>query len=273
MPEGHSIHRLARAHGRWLVGRAFRADAPRGGLPAEALLGVSGRALLSAGAHGKHLFLRFEGGARLHLHLGLLGRIRHFRAGAPPPSASCQLRLASPHATLHVLGAPVVEVLDAAGEAAVRARLGVDPLHPVASPARAHALLRAAPGPLAAALLEQGRLAGVGNILRAEALHLAGLPPLLPARALGGPDFSRLWEALRTLMVDAARDGRILSPGAPPPPRTEPGRRREDRYRVYGRAGQACPRCGTAVEKRALAGRALYLCPGCQGAGPSSQQA
>ena len=265
MPEGNILHRIARIHHRWLVGRSFIADSPQGRFSRDARR-LSGRALEHVEAHGKHLFYRFEGGPLLHLHLGLFGSLRHFRAQALPPSPACRLRLASPHATLHLVGPQACELLTPEAEVLLRSRLGEDPLRPDASPERAFASLRRGRLPLAVALLDQTRLAGVGNILRAEALFLARLPPLLPASELSPAEFERLWDALRSLMEDAARDGRIVSPQAPLVPGTLPGRRREDRFSLYGRAGQPCPLCATPVRRLELAGRGLFFCAPCQAA-------
>lgn len=262
MPEGHSIHRVARVHRRWLVGRRFTAESPQGRFEAGARV-LSGRVLTGVEAHGKHLFHTFEGGVRLHIHLGLFGMIRHFRGGAPRPSEACRLRLASPFATLHLSGPNTCELLEPEAEAELRARLGEDPLRADARPERALELLRRCRGPLALALLDQGRIAGVGNILRAESLFLAGLPPLMPACALEPEDFARLWEALRRMLEDGARDGLVVTPGAPPVP--SPGRKRAERFCVYDRAGLPCPRCGAKVRRQELGGRGLYYCAGCQG--------
>ncbi|MBM7117568.1 Fpg/Nei family DNA glycosylase [Archangium primigenium] len=263
MPEGNIIHRLARVHRRWLVGRRFTADSPQGRFAAEAPH-LSGRVLEDVRAHGKHLFHHFEGGVRLHVHLGLFGTIRHFRAQATPPSPACRLRLASPHATLQLSGPQTCELLTPDAEAALRARLGEDPLHADASRERAFAALRQVRAPIATALLDQSRISGVGNILRAEALFLARLSPHLPASDLRAPDFERLWTALRQLLEDAARDGRIVPPHAPPTALTLPGRRREDRFCVYDREDLPCPHCATPVARVPLAGRSLFFCPRCQ---------
>jgi formamidopyrimidine-DNA glycosylase len=261
MPEGHSIHRVARVHRRWLVGRRFTADSPQG--RTEVVHALSGRTLLNVDAHGKHLFHTFEGDVRLHIHLGLFGRIRHFRKDAPVPSPACRLRLASDGATLHLSGPSACELLSLEEEAELRARLGEDPLRVDASPDRAYARLTRGRMPLAQALLDQGRIAGVGNILRAEALFVARLPPLLPACELERDAFDRLWSAMRALLQDGVRDGLIVTPGAPPLP--SPGRKRAERFCVYSRAGLPCPRCGAKVTGQPLAARTLYFCAACQG--------
>jgi len=264
MPEGNIIHRLARVHDRWLTGRRFVADSPQGRF-VEGARAVSGRTLRSVEAHGKHLFYGFDGGVRLHVHLGLFGHVRHYGSAAPAPSAACRLRLASPFVTLHLAGPAACELLTREEEAALRARLGEDPLRPDASAERARERLCRGRLPLALALLDQERVSGVGNILRAEALFLTRLPPLLPAGALEAADFQRLWTTLQGLLADAARDGHIVTPGAPLVPECVAGRKRAERFCVYGREGQPCPRCGASVRRQALAGRSLFFCAKCQG--------
>ena len=94
----------------------------------------------------------------------------------------------SPHAALQLSGPHACELLSPEDEAALRARRGDDPLREDASPARAFEALRSTRVSIAQALLDQGRISGVGNILRAEGLILARLPPLRPAEVSGRGD-------------------------------------------------------------------------------------
>jgi len=123
-------------------------------------------------------------------------------------------------------------------------------------------------------LLDQSLLAGVGNIYASEALFRAGLAPTLPARRLTGAQVKRLWRAVRAVLREAiacgstvplnfvgqgARDGLFYFGRAP-------GVRDyyEERLRVYDRAGQPCPACGTAIRRRVQAARGTFYCPRCQ---------
>ncbi|WPB73604.1 DNA-formamidopyrimidine glycosylase family protein [Archangium violaceum] len=98
MPEGNILHRIARIHGQWLVGRSFTADSPQGRFSAGARH-LSERRLVGVDAHGKHLFHHFEGGVRLHIHLGLFGHLRHFRSRAPGRLPASAARIASASTT------------------------------------------------------------------------------------------------------------------------------------------------------------------------------
>ncbi|MDT8436845.1 MAG: bifunctional DNA-formamidopyrimidine glycosylase/DNA-(apurinic or apyrimidinic site) lyase [Gemmatimonadota bacterium] len=142
------------------------------------------------------------------------------------------------------------------------ARLGPEPLAPGFRATDLAAALGRGRAPVKSALLDQGRIAGVGNIYACEALFGARLAPHRPVDTLTAEDFRRLHRALRDVLrraVDAAgttlRDYRAVN-----------GRsgRFASRLRVYGRAGAPCRRCGAAIERTVLAGRGTFSCPACQ---------
>jgi formamidopyrimidine-DNA glycosylase len=111
-------------------------------------------------------------------------------------------------------------------------------------------------------LLDQTFLAGVGNIYADEALFAARIHPLTPAGRLGPRERRRLWVELRRILRRAVaaggssiRDYRGVD-GTPGDFQT--------RHRVYGRAGEPCVRCRTAVRRTVVGGRATFYCPACQ---------
>ena len=91
MPEGHTIHRLARRHARLLVGQRVAADSPQGRFDDGARL-LDGRVLDATDAWGKHLFHRYDD-LWLHVHLGLYGKFRDGVLPAPEPRGALRLRL------------------------------------------------------------------------------------------------------------------------------------------------------------------------------------
>ncbi len=257
MPEGHTIHRLARDQAPDLVGRALRLRSPQGEVGAqpaaraalEAARALDGRVLERVDAHGKHLLYRFAGAPdALHVHLGLFGRFRRFAAPGPAERPTDRLLLAGPERVWRLAGATASRLLDPAGQRELLARLGPDPLREDADPARAFAALARRRAPVAQALMDQEVVAGVGNMYRAEVLWAVGLDPWRPAREVRAEEAERLWAEI----ADQLRHG-VEHP------------RSRGRRGVYRRA--ACRRCGGPVARRELAARTLWWCPACQGGG------
>jgi formamidopyrimidine-DNA glycosylase len=131
--------------------------------------------------------------------------------------------------------------------------LGLDAASPEVNGAYLLAALAARRAPIKQALLDQAVLAGLGNIYAAEALWHAGLSPLVPANELGLATLDRLAVAIHLTLALAQDDPGRYSRGEG-----------IERLAVYGREGEPCVRCGTAVARLAQAGRSTYWCPGCQ---------
>ena len=261
MPEGHTIHRLARDLAADLVGAPVRASSPQGRF-ATGAAAIDGRVLTATDAYGKHLFLASEGDLVVHVHLGLYGTFRRFDQPLPPPKGALRLRLESDAAGWDLRGATACELLDPAGKAAIVARLGPDPIRGDADPERAWAALRRRRSSIGQALMDQSVLAGVGNVYRAEVLFAHGIHPLVAAQAVGRPEWDAVWAWLVAAMRRGIRERRIVTVD----PR-EIGRPRsrltvaESRY-VYKQ--EHCLRCGTPVRRWDLAGRWAYACERCQ---------
>jgi formamidopyrimidine-DNA glycosylase len=112
------------------------------------------------------------------------------------------------------------------------------------------------------ALPDQRAVAGLGNIYADEALWYAGIDPLRPAGGLDPEDVAAVRRGIRrALRTGIRRQGATLSDY-----RTPNGGRgaMQDEFKVYGRAGEPCPRCGAMIEKIRVAGRGTSYCPGCQ---------
>jgi formamidopyrimidine-DNA glycosylase len=141
-------------------------------------------------------------------------------------------------------------------------RLGVEPLSPDFTAEAMRALARGRKQPVKAFLLNQERIAGVGNIYADEALFRAKIHPLRPVGTLKRPQI----EALRGGVVESLELG-IDSKGASIDDyRQVDGARGsfQDRFLVHTREGEPCPRCGTPIQKLRAAGRGTYVCPNCQ---------
>src|SRR5262245_4062611 len=249
MPEGDTLHRAARRL-QVLVGESLEVESPHPRARAERVAEqLDGRRLESVEAIGKNLVLRFDGGVVLRSHLRMSGRwaIRprgEARGGRP------WLVLRGSRAEGVLWNGPVLELHTRA-----LARLGPDIL---ATPPDLDAMLarmRRADGTrrLGETVQDQTLVAGIGNMWMAESLWRARLSPWVRLTDVGENDRRRALDTAATLMRASVDAGREL-------PR-----------QVHGRAGRACPRCGTLIRSRGQgdANRTVYWCPACQpGAAP-----
>ncbi len=280
VPEGHTIHRLAARHAELFAGAEVRATSPQGRFADGAAL-LSGTVLEGTEAYGKHLLHHHANGLTLHVHLGLYGKFADGSGEPPPPVGQVRLRLtgdgsrtrSGPAASdgghwLDLRGPNACELLTPPEVAALRDRLGPDPLRADADPARAYARISRSATPLAALLLDQSVVAGTGLIFVTEALFRAGLSPLLPGRELTPARWRELWADLVHLMTRAVEAGRIDTVRDAHLPEATGRAPRVDRHGgevyVYRRPGQPCHVCGDEVRRGELAGRNLYWCPTCQ---------
>ena len=126
MPEGHTIHRLAKALNSSFRGGSVVATSPQGPFATEAAE-LDGTVLRKAEAHGKHLFVHFDDVATLHVHLGLIGKFRRKELGAEE-IGQIRLRLSNDKAVWDLTGPMTCALVDDDDVAATMMKLGPDPL-------------------------------------------------------------------------------------------------------------------------------------------------
>ena len=263
MPEGHTIHRLARDHKALLAGKALAISSPQGRFATGSEM-LTGRVLERIDPYGKHLFYGFEGEQLLHVHLGLYGKFTTGFGPAPEPRGALRLRMTSGPAWVDLRGPTACELFSPHDRDAVLARLGPDPLRADADPEAAWRRVSRSKSPVGVLLMDQSVLAGVGNVYRAEVLFRAGLSPFGPGHDVRRPTWDALWEDLRVLMRAGVRAGRIVTTDRADRTRSSGKVTREDAHYVYRRHGLPCRRCGAAVRTQAMTGRNLFWCPHCQ---------
>ncbi len=273
MPEGHTIHRLAEDYAAAFAGRGpLRVTSPQGKFSdAAALLDRS--PLHTADAHGKHLFLGFRDSGPghtdwVHIHLGLFGKVAFGPAPAPPPTDTVRLRLAGDRGYADLRGPTTCALVTDAEKQAVHARLGPDPLRPDADPAAAYRRISRSRTTVAALLMDQKVIAGVGNVYRAEVLFRHGIDPYRAGRDITPAEWDAIWADLAALMREGVRTNRIdtVRPEHTPeamgrPPRVDD---HGGEVYVYRRAARPCHLCGEEIRTAELAARNLFWCPGCQ---------
>lgn len=256
MPEGVEVELYRRLAER-VAGRLVeRVDTPdtwylKGGLVADELrVALEGQVLTAARRRGKLLLIDVDGGHVLGLRFGMTGRLlvddeaaidklEYSSSRAEPSWDRFGLRFAGGGSLVvrdpRRLGG--VE-LDPAEEA-----LGADAFTVTPQELRRRVLV----GDVAvkARLLDQSRLAGVGNLIADETLWRAGVDPARPARSLDDEEADRLWRCLRAVL------GEFLTDGGSHTGNLHPSRLR----------GGLCPRCGGPLDRRSVGGRTTYSCP------------
>ncbi|GAB3110559.1 Fpg/Nei family DNA glycosylase [Janibacter alkaliphilus] len=272
MPEGHTLHRIARDLGAAFVGTTPEVTSPQGRFAAGAAL-LSGREVLDARANGKHLVVEHAGEALLHVHLGLIGTFTidaTAYVGERPVVGQVRCRIATDEHVADLRGPNVCEVITPEDEAAIAARLGPDPLRADADPDRAWARIHRSSKPLAALLMDQQVLAGVGNVYRCEVLFRHRLAPYTPGTKVKRRSWEAVWDDLVRLLPLGVATSRIVTL----PEQVEEveaalargeGVHLDERSSyVYKRTDQPCRVCGSTIRSAEIAGRTLYWCGRCQ---------
>lgn len=277
MPEGDTIYRAAVMMHRALAGatvRAFESPLPALSRFAEqhALLG---RTIDGVQSRGKYLLVLFSGGLTLLTHMRMNGSWHLYRPGERwrRPRSLMRVRITTDDWEAVGFGVPVAEFHDARSldRSQRLANVGPDPLSDNFDPADAVARLRAAGAtPIEEALLDQRRIAGLGNVLKSEALFLARVDPFTPAGDIDEPRLQSLVDISRKLLrenvVGVERPAIARRAGARVTTRSSDP---NAKLYVYERAGKACRTCGTPIKYRRAGAhaRSTYWCPQCQGSG------
>jgi DNA-formamidopyrimidine glycosylase len=263
MPEGHTLHRLAREQQKLFGGQVVRASSPQGRFADGAAL-IDGRVLRRTEAWGKHLLHHYTGGPLLHVHLGLYGKFTGGRGEPPEPRGALRLRLVNGERWTDLRGPTACEIFEPPQRRELLARLGPDPLRRDADAGRAFTRLSRSKTPIAALLMDQKVVAGIGNVYRAELLFRHRLDPLRPGRLVDESTWVAMWADLVTLMSAGVRTGRIVTVRIEDRPRTRGRLTREESVYVYRRTGLPCRICGTEIHTEVVVGRNLFWCPNCQ---------
>jgi endonuclease-8 len=261
MPEGHTIHRLAKDHAAALGGAPVAVSSPQGRFT-DGAARVDGTVLDGVEAYGKHLFYDFGGDHLLHVHLGLFGKFWAIPVPPPPTRRAVRLRLEGATGGFDLSGPTACELLDPGGRAGIVARLGPDPLRRDADPDRAWAAIGRRRTPIGQALMDQSVLAGIGNVYRAEVLFVHGLHPLVPSNQVDRETWDAMWAWLVRQLRLGVKEQRIITVDPKEVGRARSRIPRGEATYVYKQ--DRCRRCGTEVRRWDLAGRWAYACEVCQ---------
>jgi formamidopyrimidine-DNA glycosylase len=270
LPEAETIVRdlAARVPGATIVRVAVTHEdvLHRGITPAVLSRRLRGRGITGVARRGKNVILELDGGWRLVINLGMTGRV--VTSDAPRAGElrhiAVALHLADGRAILYDDARRFgdIDLRDESGWAERTAQLGVEPLSEEFTAERLHALTRTSVTPIRNWLLDQRRVAGVGNIYAIEALFRAGIRPTRRARTLSRRQTAALRDTLRAVLQESidAR-GTTISDY-----RDASGERGgfDQRLRVYDREGLPCVNCDARIKRVVLSSRSAFYCPACQ---------
>lgn len=277
MPELPEVETVRRALARHVTGRTVRSVWLSGlklrkSVPTRLVRSLRGRTIQGVRRHGKFLLVDLDDGSRIVAHLGMTGHFRFHRTdpGAPsrlPLHTHAILRFADGSALSYedprrfgMLDWAPARVSDA--EAIGATGGGIDPLAERIDGERLRRVFAGCRGPIKHLLLDQKRIAGIGNIYASEALFRAGIAPRRLVHTLTPAERDRLASEIHAVIDHAvAHRGTTFSNFSDLDDR--PGSY-ATALQVYDRAGEPCLRCGTPIRRIVQTGRSTFWCPSCQ---------
>jgi formamidopyrimidine-DNA glycosylase len=280
VPELPEVETVRRRLAPVLEGRRFmrvRIDDPRLTRPLDredVARELQGETVDVVDRRGKYLIVRLRSGRALLIHLRMTGSVLHapagtngsaYPSGANDPHRRAVVRLDDgsdvSYRDVRRFGTWLLLEPDEV-EAYVDARVGREPLEDAYKAKHLAERLQNRKAPVKAAILDQRTVAGVGNIYADEALWRARIHPLTPANELDAKQTQALHRAIRrALEAGIARQGSTLRDYRLPDGGSGS---MQHEFKVYGRGGEPCDRCGTLIDKIRVAGRGTWYCPSCQ---------
>lgn len=271
MPELPEVEIARRNLDRWAGGRrVLRVEAPasrifgatRPAIFAERLAGATYR---DSERRGKNLVARLTRSREeiaLRVHLGMTGKLLRRSPKDEAPRFSRATLFLSGGVAVHYSDVRFFGQLEAGPWKALRdatfAGLGPDPIEDAFDGAILEERLAGTKAPVKVALLDQARVAGVGNIHASESLWRARILPFRPANALSAAEYRLLAKSILASFrhtldeEDADEIVYVEEAGAPNP------------FRLYDREGESCPRCRHRIARVVQASRSTFYCKGCQ---------
>lgn len=242
---------------------------------------VIGKKIEGIERKGKVLVIKLSGGKNLVVHFKLTGQMvwvarggETVTLGHPIPFAGAQLPAKTTHVIFTIDGGRLfyndlrqfgwIKVVNSDRLSVISDQLGIEPLTPEFTPEKLEEILTKSSRPIKLVLMDQGKIAGVGNIYANDALFEAGIIPTRSANTLNKDMVMKLHHAIEKVLEQglkyggsSARDEAYIKPTG------EPGSYQEH-FQVYQRQGEKCLRCGSTIKRVNLGGRGTFFCPKCQ---------
>lgn len=226
-----------------------------------------GRSVTGVERRAKNILIALDSQDRLVVHLGMTGRLLLGSSPGNPPKSThpgVVFTLADGRSLVYddVRRFGVLEVLSPQAWAAREAKMGPEPLEDRFTLRLFQESLQSSRSPIRSWLLDQRRVAGIGNIYAVEALHRAGIHPQAPACSIEAPKVAALRREIRRVLRTAiSRKGTTLRNY-----RDADGNQggNAPSLLAYGRADNPCTRCGDTITRIVFGNRSAFLCPTCQ---------
>ena len=256
-------------------------------MPVERFIeGIKGRKILSASRIGKNIFLNLSGGKTIYIHLKMTG---HLLVKRPPKADQPRAEKVKSDekdyfsekvnqyihhifylksgrtlefSDLRKFGKIILEDTDKVGEISEIKSLGVDAMSKEFSLEKFDEILGKKTTKIKLLLMDQSKIAGIGNIYVSEILHEAGILPMRPAGKVSREERKKLYCAIKKVLEKGIRL-RGTSDSDYRDTDGAPGRFQEA-LKMYRRAGKKCAKCGTIIERIKLGQRGTFFCPICQ---------
>ncbi len=233
--------------------------------PVTVEYGLTGARIERLSRYGKYLIWELSDGRQLLVHLRMTGALL-LDPPAEPAHTRVRFKLSGGHRLFYVdprrFGTGHLVSSAQERERYLAERLGVEPMTPEFTAQHLRAIAKGRTAPIKSFLLDQRRIAGVGNIYADEALFRSRIHPLRPAGKLNAAQ----WQRLRDGIEAALRAGIDAKGASIDDFRHIDGARGsfQDAFLVHRRAGEPCPVCGGPIRKMVVGGRGTYVCEHCQ---------
>ena len=229
--------------------------------PADFHSRIVGRRITGISRRGKYLIFALDSGEWLIVHLKMTGSLL-LGKGSPPEYTRAIINLDDGSNIFFRDPRKFGRIQLVADKGSIVGKLGMEPLEPGFTPQVFAEIIKKKKAPLKAVLLEQGLIAGIGNMYADEALFAAGIHPLRAADSLSDEEVRRLHEAIKKVLLAA-----IESKGASVDTYYRPGGEKGSAhvgFNVAHRKGKYCPVCGAQIERMLIRQRGSCYCPKCQ---------
>lgn len=242
---------------------------------------VVGTKIIGIERRGKILKISLSNGKNLLIHFKLTGQLvwvpkagERARLGHPIPFAGSELPAKTTHIIFEIDGGKLfyndlrqfgwIRLVDSRQVSAISNQLGIEPFDEGFTVGYLEKIFSKTSKPIKLVLMDQGKIAGIGNIYANEALFEAGILPSRPAKSLRDEETEKLKNSIIKVLEEGLKyGGSSAKDEAYIKPTGEAGEYQKH-FRVYQRVGQECPKCGGKIQRIELGGRGTFFCPRCQ---------